>query len=183
MSEPPSTGERTKDLRRLNHELSVLNAIARELNRSVNLSETLQFTLSQVAELLGLRTVWIWLLGEDSSEPYLAAAQNLPPALANNPRRMDGSGYCYCLDTYKRGDLSGAANVNVLTCSRLKDLVDGTDGLRYHASIPLYTGDEKLGIMNVASPDWRSLSLENLQLLYTIGDLLSIAVERARLFA
>jgi two-component system NarL family sensor kinase len=172
-----------KDLRRLNHELSVLNAIARELNRSVNLGEALEFTLAQVAELLGLRTGWIWLMNEDSSEPYLAAAQNLPPALANEPRRMDGSGYCYCLDTYKRGDLEGAANVNVLTCSRLSGLVDGTDGLRYHASIPLYAQDKKLGVMNVASPDWRSLSPEDLQLLYTIGDLLSIAVERARLFA
>jgi two-component system, NarL family, sensor kinase len=182
MSEIRRTGE-SEDLRRLNHELSVLNAIARELNRSVNLSEALEFTLSQVAELLGLRTGWIWLVDESSSEPYLAAAQNLPPALANDPRRMDGAGYCYCLDTYKKGDLSGAANVNVLACSRLKGLVDGTGGLRYHASIPLYAGDEKLGVMNVASPDWRSLSSEELQLLYTIGDLLSIAVERARLFA
>ena len=183
MSEPPSTGDEQKGLERRNHELSVLNAIARELNRSVDLSEALEFTLSQVAELLGLRTGWIWLVDESSSEPYLAAVQNLPPALANDPRRMDGAGYCYCLDTYKKGDLEGAANVNVLTCSRLKGLVDGTDGLRYHASIPLYAGDEKLGVMNVASPDWRSLSPEDLQLLYTIGDLLSIAVERARLFA
>jgi two-component system NarL family sensor kinase len=172
-----------KDLRRLNHELSVLNEIARELNRSVNLGEALGFTLAQVAELLGLRTGWIWLMNEDSSEPYLAAAQNLPPALADDPRRMDGSGYCYCLDTYKRGDLEGAANVNVLTCSRLDGLVDGTDGLRYHASIPLYAQEKKLGVMNVASPGWRSLSPEDLKLLYTIGDLLSIAVERAGLFA
>jgi two-component system NarL family sensor kinase len=37
--------------------------------------------------------------------------------------------------------------------------------------------------MNLASPGWRSLSPEDLQLLYTVGDLLSIAVERARLFA
>ncbi len=41
-----------EDLERRNHELSVLNAIARELNRSVDLSEALEFTLSQVAELL-----------------------------------------------------------------------------------------------------------------------------------
>jgi two-component system, NarL family, sensor kinase len=179
----PANGGGKKDLRRLNHELSVLNEIARELNRSVNLGEALGFTLAQVAELLGLRTGWIWLMNEDSSEPYLAAAQNLPPALANDPGRMDGSGYCYCLDTYKRGDLEGAANVNVLTCSRLDGLVDGTDGLRYHASIPLYAQEKKLGVMNVASPGWRSLSPEDLKLLYTIGDLLSIAVERAGLFA
>ncbi|CAN5351876.1 hypothetical protein BH24ACT19_BH24ACT19_09070 [soil metagenome] len=182
MPESPNT-EKREDLERRNHELSVLNAITRELNRSVNLGEALEFTLSQVAELLGLRTGWIWLVDDPSSGYYLAAAQNLPPALAENPRLMDGSGYCYCLDTYKKGDLGGAANVNVLTCSRLKGLVDGTGGLRYHASIPLYAQDKKLGVMNLASPDWRSLSPEDLQLLYTVGDLLSIAVERARFFA
>jgi transcriptional regulator with GAF, ATPase, and Fis domain len=171
-----------EDLERRNHELSVLNEIARELNRSVELGEALGFTLSQVAELLGLRTAWIWLVDDSSPEPYLAAARNLPPALADDPRRMDGSGYCYCLDTYKKGDLEGAANVNVLTCSRLDGLVDGTGGLRYHASIPLYAGEKKLGVMNVASPQWRGLSPEDLQLLSTIGDLLAIAVERASLF-
>ena len=173
----------TEDLQRRNHELSVLNEIARELNRSINLNDTLRFTLSQVADLLGLSTGWIWLLNEETAEPYLAACQNLPPALADNPRRMDGTDYCYCLDTYRKGDLEGAANVNVLTCSRLKGLVDGTDGLRYHASIPLYAQEKNLGVMNVASPEWRSLSPDDLQLLYTVGDLLSIAVERARLFA
>jgi two-component system NarL family sensor kinase len=183
MSGPRTSIWERDNLERRNHELSVLNEIARELNRSVNLGEALGFTLSRVAELLDLQTGWIWLIEGSSSQPYLAASQNLPPALANDPRRMDGSGYCYCLDTYKKGDLEGAANVNVLTCSRLDGLVDGTGGLRYHASIPLYAGDKKLGVMNVASPDWRSLSPEELQLLYTIGDLLSIAVERARLFA
>ena len=180
MSEPHSWGK--EDLERRNHELSVLNEIARELNRSVELGEALGFTLSQVAELLGLQTAWIWLIDDSSPEPYLAAARNLPPALADDPRRMDGSGYCYCLHTYKRGDLEGAANVNVLTCSRLDGLVDGTGGLRYHASIPLYAGEKKLGVMNVASPQWRGLSSEDLQLLSTIGDLLAIAVERARLY-
>src|SRR5207253_1437987 len=126
-------------------------------------------------------TGWIWLLREETGESYLAAAQNLPPALAHNPRLMEGS--CYCLDSYRSGDLSGAANVNVVTCSRLKSLVDGTDGLRYHASIPLYAQEKRLGVLNLASADWRELSAEDLRLLHTVGDLLSIAVERARLFA
>lgn len=182
MTVPSGPGEKSKDLRQRNRELSVVGEVARELNRSVNPSEALDFTLSRVADLLGLGTGWVWLIGESSPEPYLAAARNLPPALANDPHRMDGSGYCYCLDTYKRGDLGGAANVNVVSCSRLKDLVDGTDGLRYHASIPLYAGRKKLGVMNVASPEWRGLSSDDLRLLYTIGDLLSIALERSRLF-
>jgi two-component system NarL family sensor kinase len=167
-------------LRRRNHELSILNAIAEALNREVDLPQALQTALAQAAELLGLRTGWVWLLREESGDAYLAASQNLPPALAKSPHRMEGT--CYCLDTYRAGDLNGAANVNVVTCSRLKWLVDGTDGLRYHASIPLYAHGKKLGVMNVASPDWRELSPDDLRLLYTVGDLLSIAIERARLF-
>lgn len=172
-------------LKRRNHELSVLNVIARELNRPVGLGDALDFALSQVAQLLGLSTGWIWLTSDqEPDESYLAATRNLPPVLSENPRLLDGSSYCYCLDTYRKGDLDGAANVNVVSCSRLRNLPEGTDGLRYHASIPLYSGrdgDRKLGVMNVAGPDWRSLSPDDLRLLYTIGDLLGIAVERARL--
>lgn len=167
-------------LKRRNAELAILNSIAQALNRSVDLDEAVQTTLAQAAELLDLHTGWVWLLRENG-ESYLAAAQNLPPALAQRPDKMAGS--CYCLDTFRAGDLDGAANVNVVTCSRLQGLIDGTDGLRYHASIPLYAHGRKMGVLNVASRDWRQLAVEDLQLLYTVGDMLGIAVERARLFA
>ncbi len=167
-------------LQRRNAELSIINSIAQALNRSVDLEQTLQAVLAQVAELFDLQTGWVWLLRPDDGQAYLAAAQNLPPVLVNQPHKMEGS--CYCLNSYREEDLAGAANVNVVACSRLKNLVDGTDGLRYHASIPLYAHDKKLGVFNVASTDWRQLSPDDLQLLYTIGDMLGIAVERARLF-
>ncbi|HEX7974347.1 MAG TPA: GAF domain-containing sensor histidine kinase [Anaerolineales bacterium] len=171
----------SEQLKQRNRELSILNAIAQALNRSAELDQALHAALAQVAELLGLHTGWVWLLSEASGETYLAAAQNLPPGLVQHPELMEGT--CYCLDTYRAGDLAGAANVNVITCSRLKKLVGGTDGLRYHASIPLYAHGRQLGVLNVASADWRELSPEDLRLLYTVGDLLSIAIERARLFA
>ena len=62
-------------------------------------------------------------------------------------------------------------------------MLAGTDGLRYHASVPLHAQDKQIGILNVASADWCELSEADLRLLYTIGDMLSIAVERARLYA
>jgi two-component system NarL family sensor kinase len=167
-------------LERRNQELSILNAIAEALNRETDLAPALDAALTQVAKLLDLKTGWVWLLREDTGEAYLAASLNLPPALANHPRRMEGS--CYCLDTFEAGDLDGAANVNVVTCTRLQWLARGTAGLRYHASIPLYAHGRPLGVLNVASPDWRELSTDDLRLLYTVGDLIGIAVERARLF-
>jgi two-component system NarL family sensor kinase len=168
-------------LQKRNRELSILNSIAQALNESFEVDEALRAALAQVADLLGLRTGWIWLLNEETGESYLGAAHNLPRALSKNPHRM--SGRCYCLDTYRKGDMSGAANVNVVRCSRLDGLVDGTDGLRYHACIPLYARGKKLGVLNVASTDWREPSAEDLYLLNTVGDLVSMAVERARLFA
>lgn len=170
----------TDQLGQRNRELSVLNDIAHALNQSVDLDQALEATLRKVAALLDLSTSWIWLMNEETGEPYLAAAQNLPPALQDNPEKMGG--WCYCLDTYRKGDLKGAANVNVVACSRLKGLVEGTGGLRYHASIPLYAKAKRVGVLNVASGEWRELSAEDLRLLNTVGDLTSIAIERARLY-
>ena len=167
-------------LERRNQELSILNSIAQGLNSSVNLDQTLQVALGKVADLLDLQTGWIWLIDEETGKSYLAAAQNLPPVLVNYPKKMEGS--CYCLRTYEDDDLEGAANVSVVECSRLTGLVDGTDGLRFHASIPLDAHGKKLGLLNVASTDWRPLSADDLRLLHTFGDMLSIAIERARLF-
>ena len=172
----------SSELEQRNRELSILNTIAQALNQETNLARALQATLHHVAALCDVKTAWIWLLDEDTNAPYLAAAQNLPPALKDNPAAMDGSAYCYCLDTYQAGNLEGAANINMITCSRLKNLLTGTDGLRYHASIPLYAHGRALGMMNVVSMDMQELAQDHLRLLYTIGDLLSIAVERMRLF-
>ncbi|MCA1552924.1 MAG: GAF domain-containing sensor histidine kinase [Chloroflexi bacterium] len=170
----------TEKLEQRNRELSILNEIAQALNREVDLDRALHAVLAQVASLLNLHTGWVFLMDDATGKMYLAATHNLPPALANKPQRMEGT--CYCLDTYREGDLDGAANVNVITCSRLNGLVDGTDGLRYHSSIPLYAHGKPLGVLNVASTDWRELSADDLRLLYTVGDLLSISIERARLF-
>jgi two-component system NarL family sensor kinase len=169
-------------LRQRNHELEILNTVAQALNRPVELEEALKVALASTSDLLGLHTGWIFLLNEESGQPYLAASQNLPPGLASNPSLMTGG--CFCLDTFRAGDLSGAANVNVVTCTRLKWLMgQGTAGLRYHSSIPLQASGRKLGVLNVASADWRELAEDDLRILHTVGDLLSIAIERARLFA
>ncbi len=171
----------TTQLQRRNSELSILSAIAQELNREVDLEQALRTTLAYIVRLFNLQTGWIWLMDE-CQDPYLAVAHHLPPALANNPHRMSGRTYCYCLDSYQNGDLEGAANVNVITCTRLEGIVDGTDGLRHHASVPLHAYGEKLGVLNVASRDWRELSEDDLRLLYAVGDMLSMAIERGRLF-
>jgi two-component system NarL family sensor kinase len=176
--------ESMTSLLRGNRDLAILYAIAGHLNRKVDVHEALQEVLAQVTKLLGLQTGWVWLLNETGS-PYLAAAQALPPYLADHPERM--TGFCLCLDTFVAGDLEGAANINVLRCSRLKNAERDKDpsslGLRFHASIPIYAGNTPIGVLNVASEDWRELAEEELQLLHIIGDQIGLAIQRARLSA
>lgn len=175
--------EPTSLLRR-NRDLAILYAIAGQLNRKVDVHEVLQEVLTQVTKLLGMQTGWVWLLNEQE-EPYLAAAQALPPYLADHPVRM--TGYCLCLETFLEGDMEDAANINVLRCSRLKNAERDNDpsslGLRFHASVPIYAGTTSIGVLNVASEDWRELQVEELQLLHIIGDQIGLAIQRARLSA
>ena len=166
-------------------ELATITALAQALSGPADLEESLEAALATVADVLGLETGWVWLLDE-SGEPRLAAARALPPALRDHPDAMRGD--CYCLKTFRAGDLRGAANVNVVWCSRLALLIDDDRAdevgrLQCHASVPLAVGDRRLGMLNVASRDWRVLSDAELSLLTTAGALVSLAVERSRLEA
>ncbi len=164
-------------------ELRILNAIAEALNSAPDVQQALARTLALVADLLGLRTGWVWLLDPETGQFYNVVVQNLPPYL-QEPVRMTGRS-CWCLYAFRAGRLT-PKNVNVLECSRLRGAVednalDATQGLGCHASIPLYFQDRPLGIMNVAGPAWRELTREELRLLSTIAYQVGIAIERARL--
>ena len=164
-------------------ELSILNAVAEALNSAPDVRQALERTLALVADLLGLQTGWVWLLDPDTDQFYSAAVQNLPPYL-QEPVRMTGHP-CWCIQSFQQGKLK-PKNIDVLECSRLAPAVQAqavelTQGLRYHASIPLYFRDTPLGIMNVTSPSWRRLTPDELRLLSTIAYQVGIAIERARL--
>ena len=164
-------------------ELAILNAIAEALNSSVDVQQALERTLAMVADLLGLQTGWVWLIDPDTQQFYLAAAQRLPPYL-QEPVRMSGR-WCLCTDLFRRAKLR-PTNIGMLECSRLRSAVEArtpepTRGLRYHASIPLYFQDRRLGIINITGPSWRRLTRGELRLLSTIAYQVGIAIERARL--
>jgi two-component system, NarL family, sensor kinase len=170
-----AAGESTRDLR-------ILKEIAEALNGAVNVDQALRDVLARIADLLGLRTGWIWLIDPRTGRFYSATAQALPPFL-RDPIRMTGHP-CWCIEAFRGGRLT-AGNIELIECSRLRTAVaenqPGTRGFRYHASIPLHFGDRRLGIINVATPRWRRLTRRELDLLSTIASQLSMAIERARL--
>ncbi len=165
--------------------LTTLGKIAETLNQAVDVRSALESALVRLLELMGLETGWIFLVDPHSQNRWfgkgytLVAHHNLPPALAlDKPRPWKGT--CDCQSFCQKGKLSGA--YNEVRCSRLLNAPGDRRGLVMHASVPLRSGEQVLGIMNVAGPDWTHFSAEALALLTNVGNQMGIALERARLF-
>ncbi len=158
---------------------SHLYEIASNLNREFSLPAALNIALKKTVELLNLETGWIWLLQPDVQSVYLAASYNLPPALSNHPERL--SGWCYCIEKYLSNDIAKARNISEIACSRLKNIKSGTRDLKFHATIPITTNGQKIGLINLVSKESQQLDDNQLSLLNTISELIGIAIQRTRL--
>ncbi|QKS46391.1 GAF domain-containing sensor histidine kinase [Paenibacillus cellulosilyticus] len=166
------------------HEMVLLKAIAETLNQSHELSSMLHSVLEKLLELTGLTTGWIFL-----SDRYMdfrcVAEQNLPPALTGNNGKRMNHGSCWCLDRYWDGRLVNA--INILNCKRLEDAVTfrwgDTQGITHHATVPLRTGKELVGLLNVAAPGKVHFTDEELALLQSVAFQMGSAIERIHLYA
>lgn len=163
-------------------ELEVLDAVALAANQEADLDGVMQRALDAVCDLLDLPTGWVYVLEEESREPWLAAARRLPPVFQKEPERWEG--LCFCVHSLLTGDPAVADNVSTVSCSRLHGVEEsGVSGLRYHATIPLAADGKQFGVMNLASAGWRAVPVSQLPLLQSIGRQLGLAVERRRAIA
>ncbi len=168
------------------HSLTTLNKIAETLNRSVDVASALNSALADLVDLMGMETGWVFLRDPAAKSQWfgrgftLAADYNLPPAMGRG-KAGPWKGGCDCQAFCSRGTLTDA--YNEVRCTRLA-AAKGEDrgGLVVHASAPLRSGEQVLGILNVAAPDWDSFTPEALVLLANAGSLMGIALERARLY-
>jgi two-component system, NarL family, sensor kinase len=157
---------------------SHLYEIASHLNREFSLQAALRKALEKTVELLNLETGWIWLLEANAKSVYLAASYNLPPALSDHPERL--AGWCYCLEKYLSDGMAKARNISEITCSRLKNIHSGTRDLKFHATIPITTEGQKVGLINLVSKETQQLNEKQLSILNTISELIGIAIQRTR---
>src|SRR5436305_8863255 len=157
-------------------ELTTLNELAQTLNRALDVREALDAALPHIVELMGLRTGWIFLRDEAGAF-RLVARHDLPPAIQYpGPAWTDT---CSCQDLCVAGKLNKA--VNMVRCSRLKHAVGDKRALAQHASVPLRSDNEVLGILNVATTEFGRFTAPQLQLLSAIGFMVGTAITRARL--
>jgi sigma-B regulation protein RsbU (phosphoserine phosphatase) len=157
-------------------ELTTLNELAQTLNRALDLREALDDALPHIVEIMGLRTGWIFLRDEAGAF-RLAARHDLPPAISYPGAAWSGD--CSCQELCVANKLNKA--VNMVRCSRLKHAVGDKRSLAQHASVPIRSDSEVLGILNVATSEYGRLTPPQLQLLSAIGYMLGTAITRTQL--
>ena len=166
---------REEDLAHSHQSLHGLYRIAQGLNGAETEAQVAAIALERALELPGVQAGWI-SLREGESGFRAAAVRGLPPAL-EAPQALQGE--CVCRRKLLAGELGSVTNI--LECERLQKAKGDTRGLRYHAAVPLWVGDQTIGIMNLAGPDEGMFSDEDLQVLYGVGNQVAVALERARL--
>jgi serine phosphatase RsbU (regulator of sigma subunit) len=177
------------------YRLRALYRISEILNQAIDLRSAIGATLEGLVEILGLRTGWVsmWrdtagMLGvERPSNPHdfcLVASCNLPKGLEQDDRRiLRRPPDCYCQRLLREGRLTHA--VNVVECTRLieAELETGeSEGLLYHATVPLATKDATHGNLNIATGNWELFSGSDLKLLSIVGQQIASAIERGKLY-
>lgn len=176
--------------------LRALNSLAEHLNRSPDIHTLLATVVDTLVQVMGLRTAWAFLMTEAglhttttvvSDAPHdfaLAAYCGLPPGLERDNRGDLCRGPdCHCQSLLRGGQLVRA--VNIVECTRLRYSVrhaGDTQGLLFHASVPLISQKRSLGLINIATEQWEFLTSADLQFLSAAGSQVAIALERARLY-
>lgn len=175
--------------------LKALNRLAEQLNRSCDVQTLLATVVEALVQVMGLRTAWAFLWTEAGLHPTtrcsdvlhdfaLAACCGLPPGLERDNRGDLCRGPdCHCQRLLRGGQLHRA--VNVVECTRLQYSLrhaGDTQGLLFHASVPLISRNRPLGLLNIATEQWELLTSADLQFLSAAGSQVAIALERARLY-
>ncbi len=158
--------------------IGTLAMLAERLNRTASTSEVVGEAIEALIAQLGLTACWFLVRTDDPSRPFaLTAARHLPPALQTEDAF---EGTCLCQTMALRGELTEA--VNVLSCERLEGKPpEATLGLYYHATVPVYSGGDLAGLLNLGLPQGRHFDPDDLNLLNAAAETLGVALERARL--
>lgn len=136
--------------------LDALNGIPETLNRAADVGGRLKIALARPLDLMGLEAGWIFTIDPSAQGRWagrgftLAAQDGLPPATApDRPEAWEGSceGQGLCTDGQPTGPYTE------VHCSRIAAAVGDRRGLAAHASAPLRSAEQIVGMLNVAARD------------------------------
>ncbi|ARJ50111.1 GAF domain-containing sensor histidine kinase [Staphylococcus lutrae] len=159
--------------------LALLKEIAEFLNEETELQSMLDGALNFLIKGSDFTTGWIFFIDEEGQHT-LESHHALPSALTNRNCHYMNNGRCWCVQSYHRHKLTKASNI--INCSRInlasREFVTETDDITHHATVPLRSGNEQFGLLNVATPFTTHYSDEDLELLESVAFQIGSAIKR-----
>ncbi len=163
---------------RAQRELKVMKSVLEALNRIVEPQRQLQAGVQALAQELGARAAWLWgveggdfarLLAHDGAcELHI----DLTPRAPGDP--------CECLQRLLNHAFPAVAHP--IVCPRLAHLTTADQEPVRHISVPIYSRDRPLAILNLVLPSIQAFDVIELRMFAAIANQFSVAIERARLF-
>ncbi|MHB8134796.1 MAG: diguanylate cyclase [Anaerolineaceae bacterium] len=157
-------------------ELDVLRKVAERLNRAVEMNDVTQVGLEEIVIGVGARFGYL-ILADSEKRPKINGSFRLPPILEGTFDRLSHCPPCKSFDQMMAGNYQEP--VSFMPCEILKELSISYPGL---ISIPLHLGERYLGVLNLVMAPDAVFTGDEIRLLQTVGDQMSAAIERARLY-
>lgn len=162
--------------------IGLLKEIAELLNEETEVKPMLQLALKKLLDGTNFETGWIFLT-KDRRHHELVAHNNLPENLSQNSCQYLNKGGCWCISKYHNNELEKASNI--IECQRIelanKTIEEKLSNITHHATVPLQSGPEKFGLLNVASPNTVRFSDDELALLESVAFQIGSAIKRIML--
>lgn len=159
--------------------ITLLKEIAEFLNEETDLMPMLKGALHKLLQGTKFDTGWIFFINE-RGKAELVAHEQLPEALSYNECDYLKSGGCWCVSKYRNDELKKASNI--IECQRIESAIEANvgdpEGITHHATVPLQSGTERFGILNVASKKTQLFSESDLDLLESVAFQLGSAIKR-----
>ena len=162
--------------------LALLKEIAEYLNEETEIYAMMHGALKRLIEGSSFSTGWIFFINEDGIQE-MVADYHLPPSLMKEDCKNMNEGTCWCVQAYNSERLTKASNI--IHCSRIsaanQKYQDESADITHHATVPLRSGSEKFGLLNVASPKTVKYSEEDLELLESVAFQIGSTIKRIEL--
>jgi two-component system, NarL family, sensor kinase len=162
--------------------IELLKEIAEFLNNETEQCDMLHGALKKLIDGTSFSTGWIFFI-EESGKHQLAAYEDLPESLHYNGCELMHNGGCWCVNRFRKGKLTKASNI--IECQRIEKAIEenrgNTNHITHHATVPLQSGDEAYGLLNVAAPHKTHFTKDELALLESVAFQIGSAIKRITL--
>lgn len=162
--------------------ITILKEIAELLNEETEMVPMLKGALNKFLHGTKFDAGWIFFI-DKKGKAELVVHENLPEALQYNGCDHLRRGGCWCVSCYRNDKLKKASNI--IECQRIESAIEANigdhEGITHHATVPLQSGQERFGLLNVASKHTISFTEEELELLESVAFQMGSAIKRIHL--